>query len=45
VEKTNLWIHVENDGSVISIDTEDLDSEYVEDPNTSPDDYWNNRDN
>ena len=37
------FIHVERDGSAISIDTEDLDEEYIEDPETSAEAYWGNR--
>ena len=36
-----MYIHVETDNSVVSIDTEDLDEDYVDDPETNPDDYWN----
>ena len=36
--------HVEKDSSIISIDTSDLDDEYIDDPETSPDDYWENHD-
>lgn len=38
------YIHIESDDSVVSFDVEDLDEEYIDDPATSPEDYWENRD-
>ena len=41
--ESDLYIHVEKDNSTVSIDTEDLDDEYIDDPGTSWADYWKNR--
>ena len=38
-----FFIHVEKDKSVVCIDTEDLEDLYIDDKETSPDDFWNNR--
>lgn len=38
-----LYIHVEKDGSVVNIDTEDLDSEYADSPDVSAYHYWKYR--
>ena len=35
-----VYIHVERDNTVVSIDTEELDDEYIDDPETSPEEYW-----
>lgn len=37
------FIHVERDDSVVCIDTEDLDEDYEDDPETSPEDFWANK--
>lgn len=42
---STMYLHVEEDDSMVSIDTEDLDDEYIDDPNTDPDEYWDNRRN
>ena len=38
-----FYIHVEKNKSVVCLDTEDLDVDYVEDIETDPEDYWANR--
>lgn len=38
-----MFIHVEKDGTVVSIDTEDLDEDYIDDDDTEPDEYWDAR--
>ena len=38
-----FFIHIEKDKSVVCIDTEDLEDVYIDDKETSPDDFWNNR--
>lgn len=38
-----FFLHIEKDKSVVCIDTEDLEDVYIDDKDTSPDDFWNNR--
>lgn len=38
-----FFLHIEKDKSVVCIDTEDLEDVYIDDKETSPDDFWNNR--
>jgi len=38
-----FFLHMEKDKSVVCIDTEDLEDVYIDDKNTSPEDFWNNR--
>lgn len=38
-----FFLHVEKDKSVVCIDTEDLEDVYIDDKETSPEDFWNNR--
>lgn len=38
-----FFLHIEKDKSVVCIDTDDLEDVYIDDKETSPDDFWNNR--
>lgn len=38
-----FFLHIEKDKSVVCIDTEDLEDVYIEDTDTSSDDFWENR--
>lgn len=41
--ENTFFLHIEKDKSVVCIDTEDLEDVYIDDKDTSPDDFWNNR--
>ncbi len=38
-----FFLHIEKNKTVVCIDTEDLEDVYIDDKETSPDDFWNNR--
>lgn len=37
------YLHIEKNRTVVNLDTEDLESEYIEDDATAPKDFWANR--
>lgn len=38
-----FFLHIERDKTVVCLDTEDLETDYIDDAETSPEDFWANR--
>lgn len=38
-----FYLHIEKDKTVVCLDTEDLEDDYIDDAETTPDDFWANK--